>query len=54
MACNPASKFDVGYLIYLLVTLQLMNNQILTGNGRVRGDYEGSVDILSLQYTHNF
>jgi len=22
--------------------------------GRIKGDYDGSVDILSLQFTHNF
>jgi len=51
---SPASKFDVGYSHLFISDASIDDNQILTGNGRVRGDYEGSVDILSLQYTHNF
>ncbi|HNV87718.1 MAG TPA: outer membrane protein transport protein [Methylotenera sp.] len=51
---SPASKFDVGYAHLFISDAEIDDNQIATGNGRVRGDYEGSVDILSFQYTHNF
>jgi long-chain fatty acid transport protein len=51
---SPASKFDVGYAHLFISDAEIDDNQIATGNGRVRGEYEGSVDILSLQYTHNF
>lgn len=51
---TPASKLDVGYSHLFISDAKIDDNQIATGNGRVRGDFEGSVDILSLQYTHNF
>jgi long-chain fatty acid transport protein len=51
---SPASKFDVGYSHLFISDASIDDNQISTGNGRVRGDFEGSVDILSMQYTHNF
>ena len=51
---NPASKLDVGYSHLFLSDAKVDDNQIASGNGRLRGDFEASVDILSLQYTHNF
>lgn len=51
---SPASKFDIGYSHLFISDAKINDNQITSGNGRVRGDFEGSVDILSLQYTHNF
>jgi long-chain fatty acid transport protein len=51
---SPTSKFDVGYAHLFISDASVDDNQIAQGNGRVRGDFEGSVDILSLQYTHNF
>ncbi len=51
---TPVSTFDIGYSHLFLSDAEIDDNQISTGNGRVKGDYEGSVDILSLQYTHNF
>lgn len=51
---SPASKFDVGYSHLFISDSSIDDNQIATGNGRVRGDFEGSVDLLSMQYTHNF
>jgi long-chain fatty acid transport protein len=51
---SPTSKFDVGYAHLFISDASIDDNQIAQGNGRIRGDYEGSVDILSLQYTHNF
>ena len=51
---TPASKLDIGYSRLFISDAKIDDNQIATGNGRLRGDFEGSVDILSLQYTHNF
>jgi long-chain fatty acid transport protein len=51
---NPTSRFDVGYVHLFISDASIDDNQIARNNGRVRGEYEGSVDILSLQYTHNF
>jgi long-chain fatty acid transport protein len=50
----PASKIDIGYSHLFISDAKIDDNQIATANGRLRGDFEGSVDILSLQYTHNF
>jgi len=54
---TPASKFDLGYSHLFITDAKIDDNQttaVPVGNGRVRGDFEGSVDILSLQLTHNF
>ena len=51
---SPQSKFDVGYAHLFISDASIDDNQIAKGNGRLRGDFEGSVDILSMQYTHNF
>ena len=51
---TPASKLDIGYSHLFISDAKIDDNQIATGNGRLRGDFEGSVDILSMQYTHNF
>lgn len=51
---SPTSKFDVGYTHLFISDASIDDNQIAKGNGRVRGEYEGSVDILSFQVTHNF
>lgn len=51
---TPASKLDIGYSHLFISDAKIDDNQVATGNGRLRGDFEGSVDILSLQYTHNF
>lgn len=50
----PATKFDVGYSHLFISDAKIDDNQIARGNGRLLGDFEGSVDILSLQVTHNF
>jgi len=50
----PATKFDVGYSHLFISDAKIDDNQAALGNGRLRGDFEGSVDILSLQVTHNF
>lgn len=54
---SPASKFDVGYSHLFISDAKIDDNQNTPDkgfNGRVRGDFEGSVDLLSMQYTHNF
>lgn len=54
---SPASKFDIGYAHLFISDAKIdddQNTAIEGFNGRVRGDFEGSVDILSMQYTHNF
>lgn len=54
---TPTSKFDIGYSHLFLSDADIDDNQntLAKGfNGRITGDYEASVDILSLQYTHNF
>lgn len=53
----PNSKLDVGYAHLFISDAEIDDNQttaVPLGKGRVRGDYDGSVDILSFQYTHNF
>ncbi len=54
---SPASKFDIGYAHLFISDASIDDDQTSPAegrNGRVRGDFEGSVDILSMQYTHNF
>ena len=54
---TPQSKLDVGYAHLFISDTKIDDDQTsaaLGRNGRVRGEYEGSVDILSLQLTHNF
>jgi long-chain fatty acid transport protein len=54
---TPASKLDVGYSHLFISDASVNDDQRSAAKGRnglLRGDYEGSVDILSLQYTHNF
>ncbi len=54
---TPTSKVDVGYAHLFISDAKIDDNQntvALGAAGRVRGDYDGSVDILSFQYTHNF
>lgn len=56
---TPSSKLDVGYAHLFLSDAKIDDNQTasfppIPSKGRVRGDYDASVDILSFQYTHNF
>ena len=51
---SPMSTFDIGYTHLFISDAEIDDNQLASGNGRLVGDFEGSVDILSLQYTHNF
>jgi long-chain fatty acid transport protein len=50
---TPTSNFDIGYSHLFISDAKIDDNQTPV-NGRVRGDFEGSVDILSMQYTYNF
>lgn len=54
---TPSTKFDVGYAHIIIDDAEIDDNQTTTlplGKGRVSGDYDTSVDILSMQVTHNF
>ena len=56
---TPASKLDIGYSHLFISSAKIDDNQTVPivnppGNGRLTGSYDGSVDILSMQYTHNF
>lgn len=51
---SPATKFDVGYSHLFISDAKIDDDQRSTANGRLTGGFEGSVDILSLQVTHNF
>jgi long-chain fatty acid transport protein len=57
---TPSTKLDVGYAHLFISDTKIDDNQSTpvppspVGKGRVKGEYEGSVDILSLQVTHNF
>ncbi|MFT7228036.1 MAG: long-chain fatty acid transport protein [Methylophilaceae bacterium] len=51
---TPVSTFDIGYSHLFISDVKIDDNQLAAGNGRLKGEYEGSVDILSLQYTYNF
>ena len=51
---TPSSNLDVGYSHLFISSAKIDDNQTATGNGRLTGSYDGSVDLLSIQYTHNF
>lgn len=51
---TPNTKFDLGYAHLFISDTDIDDNQIAQGNGRVIGEYDASVDILSVQLTHNF
>ena len=54
---SPQSSFDIGYAHLFISDAKIDDDQntvALGAAGTLRGEYEGSVDILSLQYTHNF
>ncbi len=50
---TPSTKLDVGYAHLFISDSDIDDNQTPV-RGRVSGEYEASVDILSLQVTHNF
>lgn len=51
---TPNTKLDVGYAHLFIKTPDIDDNQFALGRGQVTGDYDGSVDVLSVQVTHNF
>jgi len=57
---TPKTTLDVGYAHLFLSDTDIDDNQAAPvppspfGKGRVRGEYDASVDILSMQVTHNF
>ena len=56
---TPSSNLDVGYSHLFISSAKIDDNQTAAivgppGNGRLTGNYDSSVDILSMQYTHNF
>ena len=51
---SAASRFDVGYTFISVKDADIDNDQTALGRGAVRGTYEGTVHILSLQYQHRF
>ena len=57
---TPNTKLDVGYAHLFVSDTDIDDNQSVAiapspfSKGRVRGEYEASVDVLSLQVTHNF
>jgi len=54
---NDKSKFDIGYSHLFISDAEIDDDQSALAdgaNGRLTGDFEGSVDMVSLQYTHNF
>ncbi len=57
---TPSTKFDIGYAHLFVSDTSIDDNQLVpvppspVGKGRVTGNYDASVDILSMQVTHNF
>jgi len=51
---GPASRFDVGYTFIQVKDADIDNDQAARARGIVRGTYEATVHILSVQYQHSF
>lgn len=53
---TPTTKLDVGYAHLFVKDPKISDDQTspFPGKGFVNGEYDGSVDILSMQITHNF
>lgn len=51
---TPTTKLDVGYAHLFVSDTKIDDNQTAFGRGRVSGEYDASVDVLSMQVTHNF
>ena len=54
---TPSTKLDIGYAHLFISDTDINDDQrsaLPLGKGRVSGEYDGSVDILSMQVTHNF
>ena len=48
------SSVDVGYAHLFISDANINDGRSGAANGTLKGTYDGSVDILSMQYTHNF
>lgn len=53
---TPNTKLDIGYAHLFISDTSIDDNQtnVVPGKGRVTGEYDASVDIISMQVTHNF
>ncbi len=53
---SSSGVVDLGYTHLFLkdASINAVDSAAVAANGRIKGEYEGSVDILSVQYTHNF
>lgn len=51
---TPTTKLDVGYAHLFISDTKINDDQRSSGNGQLKGNYDASVDILSMQITHNF
>lgn len=51
---SPNTKLDIGYAHLFIRDAKIDDNQTSTFNGRLKGEYDGSVDILSAQVTYSF
>jgi len=55
---TPSSKLDVAYAHLFINNAKIYDNQNIPAsnffNGKLVGEYSGNVNILSMQYTHNF
>lgn len=55
---TPNTKLDIGYAHLFISDTSIDDNQVATtptpSKGRITGEYDASVDIISMQVTHNF
>ena len=53
---SPQTKFDIGYAHLFIKKARIHDDQtaLVPSRGLVNGQYEGSADILSMQFTHQF
>ena len=51
---SPNSSVDIGYAHLFISDANINDGRSGAANGTLKGTYDGSVDILSFQYTHNF
>ncbi len=53
---SPQTKFDVGYAHLFIKEARIHDDQtsLVPSRGLVSGKYDGSADILSMQFTHQF
>lgn len=51
---SPSSTLDVGYAHLFLKDAPIDDDQRTLNNGRIKGEYEGHINILSAQLTYTF